>query len=46
MDGTIEYPKHNATFDDRAGEAKCAPACINLKTFPVRVQDGDVWIEV
>ncbi len=24
----------------------CAPACINLKTFPVRVQDGQVWIEV
>ena len=46
MEGTVECPKHNATFDYRAGEAKRAPACINLKTFPVRVQDGEVWIEV
>jgi 3-phenylpropionate/trans-cinnamate dioxygenase ferredoxin subunit len=46
MEGTVECPKHSATFDYRTGEAKRAPACINLKTFPVRVQDGQVWIEV
>jgi 3-phenylpropionate/trans-cinnamate dioxygenase ferredoxin component len=46
MDGTVECPKHNATFDYRTGEVTRAPACINLKTFPVRVRDGDVWIEV
>lgn len=44
--GTVECPKYNATFDYRTGEARRAPACINLKTFPVRVQDGEVWIEV
>lgn len=31
MDGTVECPKHNATFDYKTGEAKRAPACINLK---------------
>lgn len=46
MDGVLECPKHNAQFDYRTGEATRAPACINLKTFPVRVQDGEVWIEV
>ncbi|HOZ32457.1 MAG TPA: MocE family 2Fe-2S type ferredoxin [Tabrizicola sp.] len=46
MDGTVECPKHNATFDYKTGEAKRAPACINLKTFPVRVTDGQVWIEI
>jgi 3-phenylpropionate/trans-cinnamate dioxygenase ferredoxin subunit len=46
MEGTVECPKHNATFDYRTGEAKRAPACVNLKTFPVRVEDGQVWIEV
>ena len=46
MDGTVECPKHNATFDYRTGEAKRAPACVNLKTFPVRVEDGQVWIEI
>lgn len=46
MDGTIESPKHDATFDYRTCEATRAPACINLNTFPVRVQDGEVWIEI
>ena len=46
MEGTVECPKHNATFDYRTGEAKRAPACVNLKTFPVRVQDGQVYIEI
>lgn len=46
MDHTIECPKHNATFDYRTGEAKRAPACINLKTWPVNVQDDDVYIEI
>lgn len=46
MDGAIECPKHNATFDYRTGEATRAPACVNLKTFPVRIVGGDVWIEI
>lgn len=46
MDHTVECPKHNATFDYRTGEAKRAPACINLKTWPVKVQDNDVFIEI
>jgi 3-phenylpropionate/trans-cinnamate dioxygenase ferredoxin component len=46
MEGVIECPKHNAHFDYRTGEATRAPACINLKSFPVRVQDGDVWVEL
>lgn len=46
MEGTVECPKHSATFDYRTGEAKRAPACVNLKTFPVRIEDGQVWIEI
>ncbi|KPF41227.1 MocE family 2Fe-2S type ferredoxin [Rhizobium sp. AAP43] len=46
MDHTVECPKHNATFDYRTGEAKRAPACINLKTWPVKVQDNDIFIEI
>ena len=40
MDEIIECPKHNGRFDYRTGEAKGAPVCINLKTFPVRL-DGE-----
>lgn len=46
MDGMVECPKHSATFDYCTGEATRAPACINLKTFPVKVEDGAVWLDI
>ncbi|WP_435259845.1 MocE family 2Fe-2S type ferredoxin [Thioclava sp. FR2] len=46
MDGVIECPKHNAQFDYKNGEAMRAPACINLWTFPVKVEGGTVFIEI
>ena len=36
----IECPKHNGRFDVRTGAAKGAPVCVDLRTYPVRV-DGD-----
>ncbi|WP_417205133.1 MocE family 2Fe-2S type ferredoxin [Antarctobacter sp.] len=42
----IECPKHNATFDYRTGEALRAPACVNLNTYPAKVDGGRVWIEI
>jgi 3-phenylpropionate/trans-cinnamate dioxygenase ferredoxin component len=46
MDDIIECPKHNAHFDYRTGEARRAPACINLRTFPVKVDGTEVYIEI
>ncbi|MES2435411.1 MAG: MocE family 2Fe-2S type ferredoxin [Pseudomonadota bacterium] len=46
MDGAVECPKHSATFDYRTGEATRAPACINLKIWPVKVDGGHVYIEI
>ena len=46
MDYEIECPKHNATFDYRTGEAKRAPACVSLVTYPVKVRDGLVWVDI
>jgi 3-phenylpropionate/trans-cinnamate dioxygenase ferredoxin component len=46
MDYMIECPKHNGQFDYRTGEAKRAPVCVNLQTFPVKVEDARVFIEV
>ena len=45
MDDIIECPKHNGRFNYKTGEAKGAPVCINLKTFPVRVEAGAVYIQ-
>lgn len=46
MDYTIECPKHNGVFDYRTGEALRMPVCINLRTFPVKVENGRVFIEI
>jgi 3-phenylpropionate/trans-cinnamate dioxygenase ferredoxin component len=45
MDNLIECPKHNGRFDHRTGAAKRAPACIDLRTYSVRVEDGRVLID-
>jgi 3-phenylpropionate/trans-cinnamate dioxygenase ferredoxin component len=46
MDHIIECPKHNGRFDYRTGAAKGAPVCVNLKTYPVKVEAGKVFIEL
>ncbi|KPP91451.1 MAG: dioxygenase ferredoxin subunit [Rhodobacteraceae bacterium HLUCCA08] len=46
MDYEIECPKHNATFDYRSGAALRAPACVNLTTYPVKIEDGRVLIAI
>lgn len=46
MDYIIECPKHNGQFDYRTGEAKRSPVCENLATYPVKVEDGRVFIEI
>ena len=40
MEYEIECPKHSGVFDIRTGEAKRLPACVNLKTYPARL-DGE-----
>jgi 3-phenylpropionate/trans-cinnamate dioxygenase ferredoxin subunit len=42
----IECPKHNGRFDVTTGRALGAPACINLKTYPVKVEAGRVFVEL
>ncbi len=42
----IECPKHNGRFDYRTGVAKGAPVCVNLKTYPVKVEAGRILIAI
>ena len=46
MDNVIECPKHNGQFDYKTGEALRMPACINLKTYPTKVENDRVLIEI
>jgi 3-phenylpropionate/trans-cinnamate dioxygenase ferredoxin subunit len=46
MEHVIECPKHNGRFDIRNGRALGAPVCVNLKTYPAKVEAGRIFIEV
>ena len=46
MDEIIECPKHNGRFNYKTGEAKGAPVCVNLRTYPVRIENGRVMIRL
>jgi 3-phenylpropionate/trans-cinnamate dioxygenase ferredoxin component len=46
MDDIIECPKHNGRFNYKTGQARGAPVCINLKTYPVKVDAGKVFIRL
>jgi 3-phenylpropionate/trans-cinnamate dioxygenase ferredoxin subunit len=43
---TIECPKHNGRLDFTTGQAKRAPICDNIKTYPVKVEAGKVFIQI
>lgn len=42
----IECPLHFGAFDYRTGDPTVAPACVKLKTYPVKVEDGTVLIDI
>lgn len=47
LDGdVIECPVHQGRFNIRTGAALNAPACEPLVTYPVRVRDGKIEIEL
>jgi 3-phenylpropionate/trans-cinnamate dioxygenase ferredoxin subunit len=46
MGDIIECPKHNGRFNYKTGAAKGAPVCVNLATFPVKVEGEAVFVDV
>src|SRR5919108_6174769 len=46
MGEIIDCPMHNGRFNYKTGEAKGAPACVNLKTYPVKVEGGKVFVRL
>ena len=46
MGTIIECPKHNGRFDVRSGAAKGAPVCVNVTTYPVKVEGGRIWLQI
>lgn len=46
MGSVIECPKHNGRFDIPTGAAKRAPVCVDLRTYPVKVESDTVFIQI
>jgi 3-phenylpropionate/trans-cinnamate dioxygenase ferredoxin component len=43
---TVECPRHGSLFDLRSGRPRTLPAYLPVETFPVRVEDGTIKMEV
>jgi 3-phenylpropionate/trans-cinnamate dioxygenase ferredoxin subunit len=42
----IECPRHGARFDVKSGRALTLPAVMPVKSYPVRVENGEIKVEV
>ena len=43
---TVECPRHGSLFDLRSGRPKTLPAYVPVDTFEVRIDDGEIKLEV
>ncbi|MCY4446084.1 MAG: Rieske 2Fe-2S domain-containing protein [Rhodobacteraceae bacterium] len=46
FEGELECPKHFGTFDYKTGAAIGAPVCINLNTYPVKVEGHRIYVRI
>jgi nitrite reductase/ring-hydroxylating ferredoxin subunit len=44
-DAVIECPLHGAQFDVRTGDVLSLPAIFPIRTYPVKVENGAVYVE-
>ncbi|MBX6319827.1 non-heme iron oxygenase ferredoxin subunit [Pigmentiphaga sp.] len=42
----IECPLHQGKFDVRSGKALCAPLTEDVKTYPLKVEGGRIWLQL
>jgi naphthalene 1,2-dioxygenase system ferredoxin subunit len=42
----IECPLHQGRFNVRTGAAEGPPLPADLKVFPIRIEDGQVYVEI
>jgi naphthalene 1,2-dioxygenase system ferredoxin subunit len=42
----IECPLHQGRFDLRTGEPRCAPVTKPIRTYPVKIEGGEVFVEI
>lgn len=42
----IECPLHQGRFDIRDGRALCAPLDADVRSYPVRMDEGRIWLRI
>jgi MocE subfamily Rieske [2Fe-2S] domain protein len=45
-DHLIECPLHGSQFDLRTGEPLSLPAVIAIRTYPTKIEEGEVFVQV
>ncbi|WJJ92743.1 non-heme iron oxygenase ferredoxin subunit [Neopusillimonas aromaticivorans] len=45
-DFEIECPLHQGRFDIRNGKAMCEPLTEDIRAYPVKIENGRVWVEL
>jgi 3-phenylpropionate/trans-cinnamate dioxygenase ferredoxin component len=45
-DMSVECPRHGSRFDVRTGQVTGLPAVIPAKTYPVTIENGEIFVEV
>ena len=45
-DHSVVCPRHGAEFDVRTGKALSMPAVVDIPAFPVKIQDGNIFIGI
>jgi len=46
MGDIIECPLHQGRFHIPTGHAKSPPACRNLRTYPIRIEDNELYLAI
>jgi len=42
----IECPLHQGRFDIRSGKAMCEPLTADIRTYPVKIENGSVYVDI
>jgi nitrite reductase/ring-hydroxylating ferredoxin subunit len=45
-DGKVECPMHGAIFDIKTGKNLTLPAVLPVKSYPVKIENGDIFLEM
>lgn len=46
IEGQVMCPRHGARFDIKTGDAKSMPAAVGIGTYPVKIDQGAILVDL